>query len=92
VALVGIGPYIDWYPASTGGFHATILALGLLGGGDNGQIQLESAGGYAVGAGLGYEWWVHKRWLTTDTESAISQTNVEEPIVCSGLFGSIVFQ
>lgn len=103
VGLVGIGPYIDWYPDSRGGFHATMLALGLLGGGGNGQIDLDLGRGFAVGAGLGYDWWVHKRWsvgvlarvtyawLTTETEYG-DLTSVDDHIVSSGLFGSIVFQ
>jgi hypothetical protein len=103
VGFGGMGPYIDWYPDSGGGFHATALALGLLGGGGNGQIDVDAGSGLAVGAGLGYDWWVHKRWsvgvlarityawLKTETEYG-DLTSVDDHIVWSGLFGSIVFQ
>jgi hypothetical protein len=54
IVLGGIGPYIDWYPDPRGGFHATVLALGVLGGGGNGQLGLDIGSGFAVGGGLGY--------------------------------------
>jgi hypothetical protein len=103
VGLVGVGPYIDWYPDPRGGLHATMLALGLVGGGESGQIDLDTGRGFAVGAGLGYDWWVHKRWSvgvlarityawpTTETEYG-DLTSVDNHIVWSGLLGSIVFQ
>jgi hypothetical protein len=103
VGFGGIGPYIDWYPDSSGGFHATVLALGVVGGGGNGQIDIGAGSGLAVGGGLGYDWWVHKRWsvgvlarttyawVTTATEYG-DLTSVDDRIVWSGLFGSIVFQ
>jgi hypothetical protein len=60
-----IGPYVDWYPHPHEGLHI----LGTLGYAnirvayDNGDTSVSnSAGGFTLGGGIGYDWWVSRDW------------------------------
>jgi hypothetical protein len=65
LTLVTLGPYIDYYPNPRKGFHI----LGTLGFArltasynDGGFAASDSATGFTVGGGIGYDWWVGRDW------------------------------
>jgi hypothetical protein len=103
LVLVGLGPYVDWYPDPHAGFHAMALGLGVMATPEDGQVQTSAGSGFAVGAGLGYDWWVHRRWSvgvlarltyawpTTSTQS-VDLTSVDNRVVSSAVLCSVVFQ
>jgi hypothetical protein len=103
LALSGLGPYFDWYPDSHGGFHALGMGTAVLVSVADGQISTGLGTGFALGAGLGYDWWLHKKWSvgvlarftyawpTTWTQYG-DLTSVDNHIASAGLFFSIVYQ
>ncbi len=62
--FVTIGPYVDYYPDPTSGLHV----LGALGFAEldvsdgDGNTSTNSATGFSLGAGVGYDWWVSDEW------------------------------
>jgi hypothetical protein len=64
--VTSIGPFIDWYPQPTGGFHVEgAVGLGVItaakGNGDNGltfPANDQSGNAFSLLAGVGYELWV----------------------------------
>jgi hypothetical protein len=58
-----IGPYIDWYPHPHEGLHilGTVGYANLKESFDDGNVSAsQSAGGFTIGAGIGYDWWVSR--------------------------------
>jgi hypothetical protein len=65
--LTVIGPFADYYFDPASGLHVqAVLGYGLLslGKGTGAPIPIrdQSGGGFAAGAGVGYEWWVSPSW------------------------------
>jgi hypothetical protein len=58
-----IGPYVNWYPDPTTGFHLLgELAFAAANVSDgNGNKSATPTGG-AIGFGVGYDWWVSDEW------------------------------
>lgn len=59
-----IGPFVDWYPDEEGGFHAGVI-LGFAGftlTEDRKDDPLFESGGGALGAIIGYDFWVSREW------------------------------
>jgi hypothetical protein len=103
LGLTGLGPYIDWYPDSHGGFHVSVMGMGVLADAADGHVSTSIGSGFALGAGVGYDGWVHERWslgvlarLTYAWPVTSTQTNdltsVDHQMLLPGFFGSIVFQ
>ena len=62
VTLGTIGPYVDWYPSPTGGFHVLgTVALAYLSASD-GTTTANSGAGIGLGLGVGYDFWITKDW------------------------------
>jgi hypothetical protein len=92
------GGYVKLYDAVSG----NELGLGVLATPEDGQIQTSGGSGFAVGAGLGYDWWVHRRWSlgvlarltcawpTTSTQYG-DLMNVDNRIVSSAILFSVAF-
>jgi len=69
---VFIGPMLDWYTRSQGGFHVLVSIGGAFTAGrkisvtdtSTGEDWSKSYGPYGLGmiGGLGYEWWVSDQW------------------------------
>jgi hypothetical protein len=56
------GPYVDYYVSRSSGFHLMgELGFGLLVATANSNNST-AAKGFLVGAGVGYDWWIHHRW------------------------------
>lgn len=57
-----LGPYVDYYPDPTTGFHL----LGALGYAqlnlEDGSSKTKNATGFGLGGGIGYDWWVADEW------------------------------
>ncbi|HEY2514566.1 MAG TPA: hypothetical protein VGI39_27065 [Polyangiaceae bacterium] len=60
-ALVFVGPFVDWYPDPTDGWHVGAKAGIGVAGVSNTNISL---GGFDVGGGVfgGYDWWIGPQW------------------------------
>jgi hypothetical protein len=77
--LAILAPYVDWFPNPNEGLHL----LGFVGFGEahvsdsNGNSSV-SATGVALGAGIGYDWWISDEWslgvLGRFTYAALSDT------------------
>jgi hypothetical protein len=100
--LLTLGPYVDFYPDPTSGFHI----LGTLGlaviDASNGDSTNSSAAssGFGIGGGLGYDWWVADEWslgvLGRFTYAAMGHTtsgvNVTDNAIAPALLFSACFQ
>jgi hypothetical protein len=65
LTLVTIGPYIDYYPAPHKGLHilGTLGFASLTARYDDVNFSASnSAGGFTLGGGIGYDWWVSRDW------------------------------
>ena len=65
LTLLQIGPYIDYYPNPHKGFHimGTIGFARLIARYDDGNFNASDSGnGFALGGGIGYDWWVGREW------------------------------
>jgi hypothetical protein len=69
ITLGQIGPYVDWYPTPTGGFHvlggAGLAFLSLNNGEtapDGSSSSTNSGAGFGLDAGVGYDWWITDKW------------------------------
>jgi hypothetical protein len=65
LTLFTVGPYIDWYPHAHEGFHllGTLGYANLKASYDDGNLSASnSAGGFTLGGGIGYDWWVSRDW------------------------------
>ncbi len=59
IGLTLLGPFIDWYPDVSGGFH--VYGLLALAGGSSRDTDWQR-GGLAIGGGAGYDWWISDEW------------------------------
>jgi hypothetical protein len=94
------GPYIDFYPDPTTGFHL----LGTLGYAEltasNDNTTSEASTGVGVGAGIGYDWWVGDEWslgvLGRFTYAAVSHeaagSKETDSVIAPALLFSVCFQ
>jgi Autotransporter beta-domain len=66
VTLYQLGPYVDWYPSASAGFHVLggVALAGLSS--NNGQTNADGSSsttnnGFGIGldVGVGYDWWVN---------------------------------
>jgi hypothetical protein len=65
LTLLQIGPYIDYYSNPHKGFHimGTIGFARLTARYDDGNFNASDSGdGFALGGGIGYDWWVGREW------------------------------
>jgi hypothetical protein len=65
LTLVTIGPYIDFYPDPHRGLHilGTLGLARLTASYDDGNFSARnSATGFTLGGGIGYDWWVSRDW------------------------------
>jgi hypothetical protein len=65
VTLTQVGPYVDWYPSSTNGFHALVGVGFAYLTSNNGQTDANgnpastnNGIGFGLDLGAGYDWWV----------------------------------
>jgi hypothetical protein len=102
LTMLGIGPYLDWYPDPRGGFHAMALALAVSETFTDGQAITSGASGFGVGGGIGYDWWAHRRWSVgilarftyawpTGSTQYGDLTGVDNRIVSSAILCSVAF-
>jgi opacity protein-like surface antigen len=67
LVLSALGVFANWYFDPSQGFHAQVIAALGQGGYEFGTsggptIETDSASGYALGVGVGYDFWVGEQW------------------------------
>jgi hypothetical protein len=98
LSLVTIGPYIDFYPNPREGFHI-IGTLGFadlsLSYNDENVSSTHSTTGFAIGGGIGYDWWVSPYWslgiLARLTFASMSENSVTDNLVAPTLLFSFSY-
>lgn len=62
--IVGIGPFVDFYPDPTGGLHFQVLPGwgGLESASSSGNVGGSDPTGLVLSLGAGYEWWLGDQW------------------------------
>ena len=102
LTLVTIGPYIDYYPDPRKGLHilGTLGFANLTDSYDDGTLSTSnSATGFTLGGGIGYDWWVSEDWsigiLGRFTFASTSRTrggvSVSESTVLPALLFSVSY-
>jgi hypothetical protein len=98
LTLVTVGPYIDFYPNPRKGFHVlgTLGFARLTASFDDGNIsERDSASGFTLGGGIGYDWWVSRDWnigiLGRFTFASISRTEGPVSISESTVLPAVLF-
>ncbi|MDX2053696.1 MAG: hypothetical protein SFV15_14945 [Polyangiaceae bacterium] len=61
--IVGIGPFVDYYPDPKGGLHFQLFpGWGGLESASNGNVGGSDPTGLVLSLGGGYEWWLSDQW------------------------------
>jgi hypothetical protein len=102
LTLVTLGPYIDYYPEPRRGFHVlgTLGFANLKASFDDGTIVASnSATGFTLGGGIGYDWWVSRDWSLgilgrftfASTSRTIGGVSISESTVSPAVLFSVSF-
>jgi hypothetical protein len=102
LTLLTIGPYIDFYPQPRRGFHVlgTLGFARLTASYDDGNVSArDSATGFTLGGGIGYDWWVSRDWTVgilgrltfASTTRTIDGLSVSEKTVLPALLFSFSY-
>jgi hypothetical protein len=98
VGLLGvIGPFIDWYPSSEGGFHLqALIGAARITITDESHMRSdhEPIGG-ALLLGVGYDWWLGDEWalgvMARLTSAALVDADVRHIVGALSVMGTLTF-